>query len=101
MEIIAQLVRDLNRQLNIGLQVIISSDRILIFSIGLGLFLREYPYDATLDVYKDLTELQRMITSWFYSSSRGRSNTASTIRGQISVKFNFDIEKCYQLSKIR
>lgn len=83
MEIIVHTIKDLNRYLNLGLYILVDSDRICLSSLSIGAILKEMPSVSTLDFYDYLIELKRMITSWDLNRMNGRDKTAHTLRGQI------------------
>lgn len=99
MEIIVHTIKDLNRFLNLGLYILVDSDRICLSSLSIGAVLKEMPSVSTLEFYNYLLELKRMITSWDLNRMNGRDKTAHTIRGQIFVNYKFDIEKYYKIRK--
>lgn len=99
MEIIVHTIKDLNRFLNLGLYILVDSDRICLSSLSIGAVLKAMPSVSTLEFYNYLLELKKMITSWDLNRMNGRDKTAHTIRGQIFVNYKFDIEKHYKLSK--
>lgn len=99
MEIIVHTIKELNRLLNLGLYILLDSDRICLSSLTIGAILKEMPSGSTLEFYRYLVELKRQITSWDLNRMNGRDKTAHTIRGQIFVNYKFDIEKHYKLSK--
>lgn len=99
MEIIIHIIKDLNRYLNLGLYILVDSDKICLSSLTIGAILKEMPSASSLEFYSYLMELKRQIHSWDLSRMNGRENTAHVIRGQIFVNYKFDIEKHYQLKK--
>lgn len=99
MEILVHIIKDLNRFLNLGLYILVDSDRICLSSLSLGVILKEMPSASTLDFYNYLMELKRQITSWDLNRMNGREKTAYSIRGQIFIGYKFDIEKHYKLPK--
>ena len=99
MEIIVHTIKDLNRYLNLGLYILVDSDRVCLCSLVLGESLLTMPSASTLEFYHSLMELKRQITSWDINRMKGREKTAHTIRGQIFVNYKFDIEKFYKLRK--
>ena len=99
MEVFVHIIKDLNRFLNLGLYILVDSDRICLSSLSIGVILKEFPCSATLEFYDYLTNLKRQITSWSNYSSLGNEHTAHTLRGQIYVEYKFDIEKHYKPSR--
>lgn len=99
MEIIVHIIKDLNRFLNLGIYLLVDADKIMLLSLATNSVLREYPSFSTLDLYNDLTELKRMISRWSIEYSTGRENSANYLKGQIYMKFRFDITNHYQLKK--
>ena len=95
MEIIVHIIKDLNRYLNLGLYILVDSDRICLASLTLGAILKEISSASTLEFYQYLTDMKKQITSWSNNYSLGKEKTAHTIRGQIFVSYKFDIEKHY------
>ena len=95
MEIIVHTIKDLNRYLNLGLYILVDSDRICLSSLTIGAILKEMPSASTLEFYQYLTDMKKMITSWSNNYSLGKEKVAHTIRGQIFVNYKFDIEKHY------
>ena len=91
MEIIVHIIKDLNRFLNLGIYLLVDADKILLLSLATNSVLREYPSASTLDLYNDLTELKRMISRWSAEQSTGRVNAANYLKGQIYMKYRFDI----------
>lgn len=99
MEIFVHTIKDLNRYLNLGLYILVDSDKICLSSLTIGTILKEMPSVSTLEFYQYLLELKRQITSWDLNRMNGRDKTAHAIRGQIFVNYKFDIEKHYKLSR--
>lgn len=99
MEIIVHIIKDLNRFLNLGIYLLVDADKIMLLSLATNSVLREYPSVSTLDLYNDLIELKRMISRWSTEYSTGRENAANHLKGQIYMKFRFDINNHYQLKK--
>lgn len=99
MEIIVHIIKDLNRFLNLGIYLLVDADKIMLLSLATNSVLREYPSVGTLDLYNDLTELKRMISRWSAEYSTGRENSANYLKGQIYMKYRFDITNHYQLKK--
>ena len=96
MEIFVHIIKDLNRFLNLGLYILVDSDRICLVSLSIGAILKEFPCSSTLEFYDYLTHLKKQITSWSNYYSLSKENTAHTLRGQIYVEYKFDIEKHYK-----
>lgn len=99
MEVFVHIIKDLNRCLNLGLYILVDSDRIALCALTPSCILKEFPCSATLEFYDYLITLKKQITSWSNNSELGRENTAHTIRGQIFVAYKFDINKHYKLSR--
>ena len=99
MEIIKHIIKDLNRFIDLGIYLLIDSDRIMLLSLATNTVLREYPSASTLDLYNDLTELKRMISRWSTEISTGRENAANYLKGQIYMKYRFDITNHYHPKK--
>lgn len=99
MEIVVHIIKDLNRYLNLGIYLLVDSQKIMVLSLTLGRILREYNSSDSLNLYKDLTELKRLLTSWHNYYCRGLQNTAGQVAGQIYANYNFDINKHYEEKK--
>lgn len=99
MEIIVHTIKDLNRFLNLGIYLLVDSRQIVLLSLTLGKALKEYNSTCTLELYQDLVELKKMLTSWSIHYSKGMENAANMIKGQIHAKYNFDITKHYHPKK--
>ena len=99
MEIFIHIIKDLNRYLNLGIYLLVDADKIMLLSLATNSVLREYPSVSTLDLYNDLTELKRMISRWSTEYSTGRENAANYLKGQIYMKYRFDITNHYHPKK--
>lgn len=99
MEIIVHTIKDLNRFLNLGLYILVDSDKICLISLSIGLVLKEFPSSDTLTFYQYLLELKRLIVSWDMHRTNNRVNTTNVVRGQIYTSYRFDIDKHYKLNK--
>lgn len=99
MEIFVHIIKDLNRFLNLGLYILVDSDRIMVNSLTTGQNILEFNSAQTMDLYTALTTLKTYITSWSNNSNLGRVNAANSIRGTIYAHYKFDINNHYQEKK--
>lgn len=99
MEVFVHIIKDLNRFLNLGLYMLVDSDRIMINSLSTGQNILEFNSSQTMDLYLSLVELKRLITSWSHQISLNKEHTASVMRGTIFTNYKFDINKHYQPKK--
>lgn len=99
MEIFVHIIKDLNRYLNLGLYILVDSDKILVNSLATGQNLLEFNSSQTMDLYHALQDLKSKITHWVYQVELNKPATAASIRGQIYANFKFDINKHYQPKK--
>ena len=99
MEIIVHIIKDLNRFLNLGLYILLDSDKICLMSLKLGCSIKDFSATTSLELYSYLTQLKNLITSWHLNSSLGKTAAANANRRHICVHYNFDITKHYYLSK--
>ena len=99
MEIIVHIIKDINRYTDLGIYLLVDPQRLILLSLTTGLPLLEIPSADTLTLYTMMVELKRLITSYELYCSQGRQNMAASIRGQISMAYQFDIAKHYKLKK--
>lgn len=99
MEIIVHTIKDLNRYLDLGIYLLVDSNKSIVLSLTTGLPLFELASVDTLTLYTKLMELKRMISAWELHTSQNHANTASVIRGQIHANYQFDILQHYKIKK--
>lgn len=99
MEIIVHTIKDLNRYLDLGIYLLVDSQKTLVISLTSGQILIELASVDTLTLYTKLIELKRLINSWELHTSQNHVNTASVVRAQIHANYQFDIQKHYKIKK--
>lgn len=99
MEIIVRIIQDLNRTLDLGLYVLMDSNRICLLSLSTGTLLIELPSNSTLDFYLSLVDLKNKITSWHNNFMCNKPHVVNNLAGQIYMSYKFDISKHFKLKK--
>lgn len=99
MEIIVATIKDLNRYLNLGLYILLDSERICLMSLSLGSVMKSFPATTSLELFNYLSELKRQITFWDLNRCLGRFQTSYKIRNDIKVHYRFDIDKHFKYPK--
>lgn len=99
MEIVVHLISDLNRYLNLGLYLMVDGRSLILTSLTNGKSLLCLNSSQSLELYKKLDNLKRLITSWSHHVSLEHKNVADKLMHQIYFEYNFDITKHYELKK--
>lgn len=99
MEVFVRIIQDLNRTLDLGLYVLVDSNRICLLSLSKGIILIELPSSSTLDFYLALIDLKNKITSWHNNYMLDKTHVFNNIAGQIYMSYKFDISKHFILKK--
>ena len=99
MEVFCHLISDLNRHLNMSLVLHTDGRTLTLMSMNFGIILVEMNASQTLDFFKKLTELKRLITSFFNHYCLNEKISAAKVQQTIFLHYNFDIEKHYKLQK--
>lgn len=99
MEIIVATIKDLNRFLNLGLYILLDSERICLMCLSSKEVLKSFPATTSLELFNYLSDLKKLITSWDNNRLLGKFQTAYTIRRHIMTHYRFDIDKHFNYNK--
>ena len=99
MEIIVATIKDLNRFLNLGLYILLDSERICLMCLSSKEVLKSFPATTSLELFNYLSDLKKLITSWDNNRLLGKFQTAYSIRCHIMTHYRFDIDKHFNYNK--
>lgn len=99
MEIIVHIIKDLNRFLNLGLYILLDSERICLMCLSSKDVMKSFPATTSLDLYNYLSELKKLIVSWDNNRMLGKFQVAYTLRRHIMTHYRFDIDKHFNYQK--